>query len=68
MKYAGYLVNLSSCQPVIFGNLLRYTYLYRENQIVPDIPQNAENPPGGGFSADKTDSLVWREVNSNTLK
>lgn len=23
---------------------------------------NAENPPGGGFSADKTDSLVWREV------
>lgn len=23
---------------------------------------DAENPPGGGFSADKTDSLVWREV------
>lgn len=23
---------------------------------------NAENPPSGGFSADKTDSLVWREV------
>jgi hypothetical protein len=23
---------------------------------------NAKNPPGGGFFADKTDSLVWREV------
>ena len=41
---------------------LRHIGWWGDNSLVCEICVEADNPPSGGLSADKTDSKVWREV------